>query len=104
MRDQKPTNAADEKQVSQSMTKEQRERELELADLRHILGSPQGRRVIWRILKHCRVFSSVFNHSGSMTYYNAGMQDVGHFIQAEVIEAKKEAYFEMMREHEKGRA
>lgn len=96
---QEQKNAADEKQVKDTMTKEQKERELELADLRFILGTAQGRRFIWRILKHCRVFSSVFNHSGSMTYYNSGIQDVGHFIQAEVVEAKKESYFEMMREN-----
>lgn len=95
-------NAADEKKIAETATKEERERELQLADLRFILGSPQGRRFIWRLLGHCRVFSSVFNHSGSMTYYNSGMQDVGHFVQAEVIEAKREAYFEMMRENEKG--
>lgn len=91
-------NAANEQQVAEQKTAEQKEREMELADLRFVLGTVQGRRVLWRFLKHCRVFSSVFNHSGSMTYYNSGMQDVGHFIQAEVLEAKKEAYFEMMRE------
>lgn len=92
-------NAANEQQIKDSMTKEERERELELADLRFLLSHPQGRRFIWRLLKHCRVFSSVFNHSGSMTYYNSGIQDVGHFVQSEVVEAKKESYFEMMREN-----
>lgn len=100
----KPTmNAADEKQVKNLQSEEEKERELELADLRNVVSTPQGRRVLWRLMTHCRVFGSVFNHSGSMTYYNAGMQDVGHFIQAEVITAKKEAYFEMMRENEKGK-
>lgn len=95
-------NAANESQVEKAKTAEERERELELADLRFILSHAQGRRFIWRLLKHCRVFNSVFNNSGSVTYYHSGMQDVGHFIQAEVIEAKKEAYLEMMRENEKG--
>jgi hypothetical protein len=96
-------NAANESQVEKAKTAEEKEREMELADLRFVLGTPQGRRLIWRLLKHCRVFNSVFHNSGSVTYYHSGMQDVGHFIQAEVIEAKKEAYFEMMRENEKGR-
>lgn len=95
-------NAANESQVEKAKTADEKERDLELADLRFLLGTPQGRRFVWRILKHCRVFNSVFNNSGSVTYYHSGMQDVGHFIQAEVIEAKKEAYFEMMRENEKG--
>jgi hypothetical protein len=95
-------NAANESQVEKAKTADEKERELELADLRFLLGTPQGRRFVWRILRHCRVFNSVFNNSGSVTYYHSGMQDVGHFIQAEVIEAKKEAYFEMMRENEKG--
>lgn len=99
---QEVKNAANESQVEKAKTAEERERELELADLRFVVSSPQGRRLIWRLLKHCRVFNSVFNNSGSVTYYHSGMQDVGHFIQAEVIEAKKEAYFEMMRENEKG--
>lgn len=102
MKKEEIKNAADEKKIADASTKEEREREMQMADLRFILGSPQGRRFIWRLLGHCRVFSSVFNNSGSMTYYNTGMQDVGHFIQAEVIESKREAYFEMMRENEKG--
>ena len=99
---QEVKNAANESQVEKAKTQEERERELELADLRFVVSSPQGRRLIWRLLTHCRVFNSVFNNSGSVTYYHSGMQDVGHFIQAEVIEAKKEAYLEMMRENEKG--
>lgn len=99
---QETKNAANETQVEKAKTADEKERELELADLRFLLGAPQGRRFVWRILRHCRVFNSVFNNSGSVTYYHSGMQDVGHFIQAEVIEAKKEAYFEMMRENEKG--
>lgn len=95
-------NAANEAQVEKAKTADEKEREQELADMRFLLGTAQGRRFVWRLLRHCRVFNSVFNNSGSVTYYHSGMQDVGHFIQAEVIEAKKEAYFEMMRENEKG--
>ena len=76
-----------------------RKRKKELIDLRVVLSKPEGRRVFWRLLTHCNVFSSVFNTNNAMMAKNAGKQDVGHFIQAEIVEADENLYISMMKEN-----
>ena len=73
------------------------DRAQELYDLKQIMALPHGRRFIWRLLTHCRVFGSIWNNSAQI-HYNAGMQDVGHFIQNEVIAADDMAFINMMKE------
>ena len=91
-------NAADPKQVERAGHKQRYNRKMELEDVRDILETPAGRRTFWRYLTECRVFGSVFNNSGSMTYFNEGRRDVGLKIMADITEANDEAYLLMMRE------
>jgi hypothetical protein len=91
-------NAADPKQVGRATRKERDARAVELADLRAVLNTEYGRRSLWRLLTHCSVFESIFSAS-SLIYANAGRQDVGHFLMAEIEAADPEAIFRMMREH-----
>lgn len=95
------TNATNKEQIKKAMNKEEMSREVELSDLAFVLSRPEGRRVLWRLMGYCGVFTSVKDPSGSMTYYNAGQQDVGHFIQAEIMEAKADAYIQMIIEANK---
>ena len=77
-----------------------RERELELNDLRVVLSTGEGRRFIWRLLAHCKVFGSIWSQSAAIHYY-AGKQDVGHFVWAEIAAANEDAIFQMMTESRK---
>ena len=95
-------NAADPQQVKRAGELEERSRERELNDLRVVLQSREGRRTVWRLLEKCRAFESVFEASAKI-YYNAGRQDVGHYLMAEVVEADEEALFLMMRENKQER-
>ena len=90
-------NANDKEQVRNAVRKEQLSRDKELNDLRAILSTAEGRRVIWRLLGHCKVHGSIWEQSARI-HYNAGVQDVGHFIMAEVIAAGEEFLFNMMKE------
>lgn len=90
-------NAADERQVKYHDRKQRSRRQRELDDLRAVLQLEAGRRLIWRVLEHCSVFSSVWDPS-SRIHHNAGRQDVGHFVMAEVAAADDEAIYRMMRE------
>lgn len=74
-----------------------RKREREMNDLRKILKTPEGRRVIWRLLEEAKIFQSVFT-GNSGTYYKAGYSDFGRFILSEVLEANKNAFTQMMNE------
>lgn len=91
-------NAADPRQVKNAARKDRDRRELELDYLRQVLASPVGRAVFWRLLEQCRAFGSVWDSNGSRIHYNAGQQDIGHFILSEITAADEDLLFLMMRE------
>lgn len=93
-------NAASEKQVKSAEKKEQLKEDQEIHDLKFVLETAQGRRVFWRLMEQCKVFSSVWEGSAKI-HYNAGQQDVGHFIMSEIVRADEKYLFEMMKENKK---
>ena len=93
-------NAADHKQVKEATKKEKSKRHCELKDLALVLREPYGRRVLWRLLSKCQTFGSIWEPSAKI-HYNAGQQDLGHFIMAEIEEADQDALFLMMKEAKK---
>lgn len=94
-------NAADPEQVKNAVTKTNLKRDDELNDLRYLLTLPQFRRFVWRLLKFCKVFETIWSPS-ALIHYNSGQQDVGHFVTAEVVSADPEALVKMMVENKKG--
>lgn len=90
-------NAADPKQVKDAAKREESKRQQELNDICAILALTEGRRFLWRILGHCKAFESVWSPNAQI-HYNAGIQDVGHFLMAEITEANAEAMLLMMKE------
>lgn len=88
-------NAADPDQVRSAAEKEKSLREREINDMAVVLSSPEGRRLMWRILAHCKTFNSVWAPSAQIHYFS-GMQDVGHFLMAEIVEADPNALVDMM--------
>lgn len=93
-------NAADEAQVRKDGERQKSAREQELVDLKFVLSHPAGRRFLWRLLGHFGVFKSIWEPSAKI-HYNAGLQDGGHFLLAEVEAADQEALFVMQREAKK---
>ena len=93
-------NAASEKQVKKAVDKEITQRETELNDLRTVLSTPHGRRLVWRLLEKCRVFETIWESSAKI-HYNSGQQDIGHFLMAEVVHADDQSLLEMMKENKK---
>ena len=91
-------NGADRKQVKGAESKIKLRQMREDADWAYVLGSPEGRRVLWRLLEHCNVFGSVFDPHGSRQSYNIGMQDVGHKIMADITTRDGKAWLLMQRE------
>lgn len=98
MADAQVKNAADPRQVARAKKVEKERREIELEDLRAVLATDEGRRFIWRMISHCQVFGSVWSPNERI-HYNAGVQDVGHWLLAEVSEADEIKILEMMQEN-----
>jgi hypothetical protein len=90
-------NAADEKQVKDAKFTVEERRRQELNDLRFVLSTRQGRRALWRLMAFCKAFASIWDSSAKI-HYNAGKQDVGHYLIGEVEAADQEAFFLMMKE------
>ncbi len=89
-------NASDADQVKEATRKEKERRKQELTDILHVLSSPEGQRFLWRLMEQCRTFESIWDESERIRY-NAGRQDIGHFIMSEIVEAEPEALIGMMR-------
>lgn len=90
------SNASDPRDIERATRKTRLSRKDENRDLRTVLGTVEGRRVLWRLLEHCRVFSSVYDDHGPRMAYYSGRQDVGHFIVKAIDDANPDAMFQMM--------
>jgi len=97
----KPVNASDRLQVEDQKKRVKERRKQELNDIITVLSTISGRRFIWRILGKCRTFESVWEASAKI-HYNAGKQDLGHYIMAEISESDSNLLFKMMKENNKG--
>ena len=88
-------NAADPKQVRNAERRTRRRDRDFLDSLEIVLASPHGRLVMWELLARAGVYRSVWDQSGSKTYYNAGRQDYGHELLTLLLEASPALYIEM---------
>lgn len=94
-------NAADETQVANAKKTEKRKRDRELDDVRAVLATKEGRRLLWRVMVHCSAFDSVFHENPLRMAHGSGKQDVGHFVMAEINAAQPDAFHTMMQESSK---
>jgi len=92
-------NAADPRQIKEAGKKEKKRSLGQSEDLRFILGDARGRRFVWRVLEECRAYQSVFNTNSLITHYNAGRQDLGHWLLSEVTGCDENLYFQMFKEN-----
>jgi hypothetical protein len=84
-------------EAEEAVARERRRKELE--DLRWLLGHPQGRRIVTRLLDEAGVYRSSFNHSGSVMAFNEGKRHMGLFLIAELIEASPDGFMKVLKEH-----
>lgn len=92
-------NVADVKQVKKAGDVEKNRRRQELLDIKNVMETQAGRRLIWRIVNViCHVDSQSAEHSGSMTYMNEGERNVGRILKSDVYEAAFGEYQKMERE------
>ena len=87
-----------EEKLKKSHDAEKAQRDQELNDIRTVLATKSGRRLVWRLLGKCRVFGSVWDGSAKV-HYNSGQQDIGHYLMAEVLDADENLWFKMMSEN-----
>lgn len=74
------------------------ERERQLEDLRKVLATREGRRLLWRYMGLCGVFKNPHGAESHQTSFYCGMQAIGQTILTDVNESRDEALLMMMRE------
>lgn len=87
--------------LTEDQKRENRLRDRKLSDMRHVLKSAEGRRLLFDILDEAKIFHPSYVHgdNGYATTYNTGRQDMGRYVQNWIMEAKPEAYLQMQNEH-----
>ena len=89
-------NAADTRQVNFGKKAVKRMRERDLNDLRAVLLTPQGRRVLWRLIESSRVipdftapagFTVGFHDNAAVMAYTEGARGQGQVLISKINEA-----------------
>lgn len=92
------SNISDEAQVKKRDEEFKSRKKIESLELRKLLEQKPFRDFMWRLLEHTKTFNTIWEQSARI-HYNAGQQDIGHFLMGEIIESNEEALFQMMREN-----
>jgi hypothetical protein len=91
-------NAAQPRHVEHAEERTQRIAKEERRALHEVLKTYEGRRVLWRVLSACGIYESVYRGTPTDTAFRAGRQDLGHQLQAWLLDANDSLYDQMARE------
>ena len=91
-------NAADKQQVETAARTERTAAEQAKADLRAVLQTPQGRRVLWRVLGRAHLFESGWSPDTAAVHFAAGERNVGLWLVHEINAADASAFIGMMQD------
>lgn len=90
-------NAGDPRQVKFAAQVEQRRVERFARAMSAVLASIEGRIVLAQLIRRAGVFRSIW-HPSAEIHYNAGRQDYGHELMADLVAIDEDAYQQMERE------
>lgn len=93
------SNAGNPEAVKEARLKTSDRRDREIDDLRVVMSTVQGRRVINRIMEFCGMFRTSFT-GNSYTFFNEGQRNVGLFLYGELQEVP-DLYLDMIAEAKK---
>lgn len=91
-------NAADREQVTRAERAEKRIEERFQASLQAVMATPEGRLVLWSYLGRFGVYRGVYAESPQRMAFEAGRQQCGHDLLADLVRASDELYQVMERE------
>lgn len=90
-------NAADPEQVKRAGRREADARMQLAASFKAVMGTVDGRAVMWNLLERAGVFQSIWTPSAEI-HYRAGRQDYGHELMALLTGIDEDLYDLMARE------
>ncbi|QII84180.1 endopeptidase [Bordetella hinzii] len=88
-----------ERTEAEKAEEERLAREREKSDLCVVMGSKEGRRVVWRLLEQAGIHRISFVPGDPLaTAFNEGQRNLGLKLQADVEAASQKRFIDMMRE------
>ena len=76
-------------------------RQQQVDDLKWLMAHPQGRRIVTRLFERTGIRRTPFNTNGSTMAFNAGAQNVGLWLEAEILETSFDGYMKLLKEFQK---
>lgn len=76
-------------------------RQSEIADLKKLLDTEWGRRIVWRLLSRAGIYEISYNLDGprDAVIFKEGRREIGLFLMAEIHAARPDAYMLMIEEN-----
>lgn len=90
--------ASQEREAAAAEQKAEFKRKQQVDDIKWLMAHAQGRRIMARLFDKTGIRRTPFNTSGSVMSFNAGMQNVGLWLEAEVLDAAPEAYLRLLKD------
>lgn len=78
-------------------------KDTEESDLKWLMGSRRGRRIVWRLMEHAGVFRPVFNTNAMAMSFAEGNRNYGLRILTQIHSVAPELYPIMVKEHHDNR-
>src|SRR3990167_2755508 len=91
-------DVGEKEQVKTRKKKYKLVRENELEGIKQILGTPLGRRFLWRVLARCHMFHSISYPQAVNMAIKSGERDIGLWLINEINAADKNGYIRLITE------
>lgn len=88
----------DEGRKAELDAKQQLLAQRDIDDIQFVMGSEQGRRVIWSLLEKCQVFGACFNVDPHITAFNEGQRNLALVLFQRVMAHCPDQYLKMAAE------
>lgn len=98
MRDPIEAMAQEDAAAATQANADKLQRTAQIDDLKWLMAHAQGRRIVTRLFEKTGIRRTPFSTNGSTMAFNAGAQNVGLWLEAEVLDASPDAYFKLLKE------
>ncbi|MCU6180747.1 hypothetical protein [Enterobacter roggenkampii] len=88
----------DEERKAELEAKQQILAQRDIDDIQFVMGSEQGRRVVWSLLEKGQVFGACFNVDPSITAFNEGQRNLALVLFQRVMTHCPDQYLKMAAE------
>ncbi|EHC9995820.1 hypothetical protein MLN09_24310 [Escherichia coli] len=92
------TDVDDEKLRDDQLARQQLLVQRDIDDIKFVMGSEQGRRVIWSLLEKGKVFAPCFTGDSHLTAFNEGQRNLALALFQRVMAHCPEQYLKMAAE------